>query len=284
MHYYYKASNFSEHSAPLQSGLLTAIKNEAKQIQFYRELSKIAPNQKHKHKLYNIIEDETKHLQQLISLYSSLTGAKPIYETNQIMINSYMQGIEEAIDDELRDYDLYRSLTFQTNHPVFQNVFLQAYMDEMKHAVLLTNLRNFESKMNQQNPVMLKDYGSEPFVININDTTLQNTNYRTSLWTGKHLQLTLMSIDVEGEIGLELHPTTDQFLRIEQGDGIVMMGDEKEQLTFKKNISDDDMIIIPAGKWHNIMNTGNKPLKIYSIYAPPHHPFGTIHITKEREE
>lgn len=279
---YYQTTNSD--FAPFQNELLTAIKNEANGIEFYHALSNLAPNQKYKHILYNIIEDETKHLQQFISLYSNLTGTKPVYETENITINSYEKGIEEAINDEIRDYEMYRRLSLLTNNPIIQNVFLQAYLDEMKHAIQLTNLRVIENRTKPMGSIPLKDYGQELLVINIEEATKQNTNFRTTLWTGKHLQLTLMNIDPEGEIGLENHPTTDQFLRIEQGDGIVLMGDEKNHLTFKKNVHDNDIIIIPAGKWHNVMNTGIKPMKIYSIYAPPHHPFGTIHITKEHEE
>lgn len=126
----------------------------------------------------------------------------------------------------------------------------------------------------------LKDYGPEPFVINIEEATKENTNFRTALWTGSHLQVTLMSIDVGGEIGLEIHPNTDQFIRIEEGQGIVMMGDYKDNLNFQKRVYDDYAFIIPAGKWHNVINTGNTPLKVYSIYAPPQHPRGTVHATK----
>lgn len=129
-----------------------------------------------------------------------------------------------------------------------------------------------------------KDYGSEPFVFNIERATLQNENFRTTLWTGEHLQLTLMSIDVGEDIGLEIHPDVDQFIRIEQGEGLVKMGDIKDDLYFQQKVYDDYAILIPAGKWHNLINTGNKPLKIYSLYAPPEHPPGTIDRTKEDSE
>lgn len=131
------------------------------------------------------------------------------------------------------------------------------------------------------NNVMLKDYGPNPFVVNINEATKQNKTYRTALWTGSHLQLTLMSIQVGGDIGLEMHPDVDQFLRIEQGQGLVRMGKRKDNLNFERNVYDDSAIFIPAGTWHNLTNTGNVPLKLYSIYAPPNHPFGTVHVTKE---
>lgn len=128
--------------------------------------------------------------------------------------------------------------------------------------------------------VQLKDYGPEPFVVNIDEATKQNNTFRTALWTGDHLQLTLMSIKVGEDIGLERHPNLDQFIRIEEGQGLVKMGDSKYNLNFQRKVYDDFAIIIPAGKWHNIINTGNKPLKLYSIYAPPQHPSGTIHETK----
>jgi mannose-6-phosphate isomerase-like protein (cupin superfamily) len=126
----------------------------------------------------------------------------------------------------------------------------------------------------------LKDYGPDPFVVNIEQATIQNKNYRTVLWTGGHLQLTLMSLKVGEDIGLEVHPYLDQFLRIEEGQGIVQMGNRKDNLYFQENVRDDFAIIIPAGKWHNLINIGNTPLKLYSIYAPPQHPHGAVHETK----
>ena len=132
--------------------------------------------------------------------------------------------------------------------------------------------------------IILKDYGPEPFVINIETATTQNNTFRTALWTGEYLQLTLMSINVCDDIGLEIHYDLDQFIRIEQGEGIVMMGDKKDNFNFQRNVSEDCVILIPAGKWHNLINTGCVPLKLYSIYAPPAHPHGTVHRTKEEAE
>lgn len=130
----------------------------------------------------------------------------------------------------------------------------------------------------------LMDYGPEPFAINIEEATIENPYFRTALWTGKHLQITLMSIKVGGDIGFEVHPHLDQFLRIEAGEGVVLMGDRKDCMDFQERVSDDYAIVIPAGKWHNLINTGNIPLKLYSIYAPPEHPWGTVHETKEMAE
>jgi mannose-6-phosphate isomerase-like protein (cupin superfamily) len=89
-----------------------------------------------------------------------------------------------------------------------------------------------------------------------------------------------MSIPVGEDIGLEIHPNVDQFLRIEEGQGLTLMGNSKNHLYFRQPVYDDSAIFIPAGTWHNLINTGNKPLKLYSIYAPPNHPWGTIHQTK----
>ncbi len=130
----------------------------------------------------------------------------------------------------------------------------------------------------------VKDYGPQPIVVNIEEITKQNDTFRTALWTGKYLQLTLMSIDVGDEIGLEVHPYLDQFIRIEEGQGLVKMGNTKDRLDFQVPVFDDFAFIIPAGKWHNLINTGRSPLKLYSIYAPPEHPRGTVHETREIAE
>lgn len=128
--------------------------------------------------------------------------------------------------------------------------------------------------------IRLDDYGKEPFVVDIEKAAERNKNFRTTLWTGDHLQVTLMRIDVGEDIGLEVHPTVDQFLRIEEGKGMVQMGERKDNLYYQRRVDDDFAIMVPAGTWHNITNTGHRPLKLYTIYAPPEHPFGTVHKTK----
>ncbi|WP_082252897.1 cupin domain-containing protein [Bacillus sp. FJAT-27251] len=124
------------------------------------------------------------------------------------------------------------------------------------------------------------DFGPDPFVVNIEEATTRNNSFRRALWTGRHFQITLMSIGPGEDIGLEIHPHIDQFLRIEQGQGIVRMGKQRNQLNFQRRVADNFAIVVPAGTWHNVINTGREPLKLYSIYAPPQHPFGTIHRTK----
>lgn len=130
------------------------------------------------------------------------------------------------------------------------------------------------------NHLVFSDYGPEPFVINIDQATRQNNTFRTALWTGDHLQLTLMSLNPGEDIGLEIHPNIDQFLRVEQGQGLVRMGQSKDNLNFERRVGNGYAIFVPAGTWHNVINTGIIPLKLYSIYAPPQHPRGTVFWTK----
>lgn len=131
--------------------------------------------------------------------------------------------------------------------------------------------------------VNILDGGPRPLVTGIEQLTVENTNYRTTLWTGSNLQVTLMSIDKGDDIGLEVHPTIDQFLRIEQGTATVKMGPSEDNLeTWTAN--DGDAVVVPAGTWHNLISVGNEPLKVYSIYAPVQHPHGTVHVTKEDAE
>ena len=128
------------------------------------------------------------------------------------------------------------------------------------------------------------DAGSEPLVFNIDHTAIKNRNYRTTIWTGEHLQLTLMSIPCGTDIGLEIHRNVDQFIYIVSGRGLVKTGKCENDLRVNKPVNSESSIIIPAGTWHNIVNIGKSPLKLYSIYAPTQHPAGTVHRTKEEAE
>ena len=126
-----------------------------------------------------------------------------------------------------------------------------------------------------------RDFGNDPFVFNIEDYTRHNDTYRTALWTGEYMQLTVMSILPGEDIGLEIHHDHDQFIRVEEGEGIVQMGDTEDDLSFEERVEDDFAIMIPAGKWHNVTNDSDKPLKLYSIYAPREHNHSTVHKNKE---
>jgi len=130
----------------------------------------------------------------------------------------------------------------------------------------------------------MTDFGPRPFVVDIEKATLANENYRTALWTGPHMQLTVMCIEPGDDIGLEVHHDHDQFLRIEQGRGVTTMGLTQDNLAFMQPVFENNAVFVPAGTWHNIINTGDKPLKLYSIYAPPKHAPGTVHETKQVAE
>jgi len=131
------------------------------------------------------------------------------------------------------------------------------------------------------------DYGPQPYIVDIEHATMQNNTFRTVLWTGPYLQVTVMCILPGEDVGLERHPHTDQFLRIESGQGLVQMGKSREHMNIRQPAFENYAVIVPAGTWHNITNIGNEPLMLYSIYAPPNHLHGTVHQTKaiaEREE
>ncbi len=124
------------------------------------------------------------------------------------------------------------------------------------------------------------DNGGYPYMTNISNKTVSNQNYRTAIWTGHHMQVTVMSIKPGHDVGLEMHPNTDQFFRIEAGHALVKMGPSKHNLNFTGHGDKEWAIFIPAGTWHNIINNGKTTLKVYSIYAPVMHPYGTVDPTK----
>jgi mannose-6-phosphate isomerase-like protein (cupin superfamily) len=130
----------------------------------------------------------------------------------------------------------------------------------------------------------IKDIGPLPQSFNIEDATKANRNYRSVAWSGRYLQVTLMSIPVGGDIGLEAHPQTDQFLRLDAGSGTVQMGAAKDKLTFEQDVSTGWCILVPAGTWHNITNSGETPMQVYAIYAPAHHTPGKVQATAAAAE
>ena len=116
------------------------------------------------------------------------------------------------------------------------------------------------------------------FVADIGELTEGNSDFRRVLYTGKNLQLVLMAIPPNGAIGEEVHQDRDQFFRVEKGKGEVWIEGRLSK------IRSDDAIIVPAGARHNIVNTGDKPLQLYTLYAPPEHRDGTVHVTKADAE
>lgn len=133
----------------------------------------------------------------------------------------------------------------------------------------------------------IKDVGPGRNAFDIEAATTENSNYRTVAWTGKYLQVTLMSIKPGESIGLEVHPETDQFLRLDAGTGKCVMGPEEDNLDFEQEVGDGWAIMVPAGVWHDVINTGEEDLRLYAIYAPVHHAPGLQQATAadaERDE
>ncbi|WMC93627.1 cupin domain-containing protein [Kineothrix sp. MB12-C1] len=127
------------------------------------------------------------------------------------------------------------------------------------------------------------DQGPKPFVTNLRQDTLENTNFRTARWTCKNMQLTLMSVPVDSDIGMDVHDTSDQFFYIERGSALVIMGNCPDCLNYQAHVYENYSILVPAGTWHNVINTGPDKLKMFSIYAPALHPYGTIYETRDEE-
>jgi mannose-6-phosphate isomerase-like protein (cupin superfamily) len=118
----------------------------------------------------------------------------------------------------------------------------------------------------------------------IERATLENTTFRTVVFTGEHTQLTLMRLAPGEDIGREVHPNLDQFIRVEQGRGRAELGRTEDRVDETHDVEDDWAIVVPAGVWHNVVNTGSGELKLYSLYSPPEHPADTVHRTKAEAE
>lgn len=120
--------------------------------------------------------------------------------------------------------------------------------------------------------------------INIEKESIKNSYYRKVLMTTKNMQLVVMSLKPETEIGLEKHAKIDQFIRIEKGTGKAIITNSKKDVIQTISLKDGSSIIIPKGTWHNIINTGEDKLKLYSIYSPPNHPPDTLQKNKPEND
>lgn len=118
------------------------------------------------------------------------------------------------------------------------------------------------------------------WVGDIEESTLSNSTFRTVVFTATKMQLTVMSLAPGEEIGLEMHDDVDQFIRVEQGRARVTFGPTAGEVAETHDVEDDWALVIPAGTWHNVVNSGDSHLKLYSLYSPPEHPDGTVHRTK----
>jgi len=116
------------------------------------------------------------------------------------------------------------------------------------------------------------------YTANIEEKTLGNSNFRQVLYTGTYMQLVVMTLKAGEEIGQEVHKTVDQFFRIEEGQAKFVINGEETV------IGAEEVFIVPAGSTHNVINVGEGELKLYTIYAPPNHPDGTVHVDKAEAE
>ncbi|MDP3260773.1 MAG: cupin domain-containing protein [Thermodesulfovibrionales bacterium] len=120
----------------------------------------------------------------------------------------------------------------------------------------------------------------KPYVVPIEQATIENSYFRQVLFTGKYSQLVLMCLQPMEEIGNEVHPNIDQFFRVEEGKAKFVFDGKEEHI-----ISDGDAVVVPADTYHNVINaSSDKPLKLYTLYTPPNYPDGTIHKTKAEAE
>lgn len=122
------------------------------------------------------------------------------------------------------------------------------------------------------------------WVGDIEKATTGNTNFRTVLFTGQNMQLVVMTLQPGEEIGVEMHDHLDQFIRVESGRATVTMGPSEDEVSQTHELEDDWAVIVPGGTWHNVVNAGDEALKLSTIYAPPGHPDGTVHVTKAEAE
>lgn len=143
-------------------------------------------------------------------------------------------------------------------------------------SLMLLRESDEDAASNEEEPKSSQEKsGKKGFKTNIEEDTINNTNFRKVLYTGEHLQLVLMTLKANEEIGMETHTTIDQFFRFESGSGqCIINGNEYD-------VKDGDCVIIPAGSEHNIINTGQEPFTMYTIYTPPNHKDGVIFATKE---
>ena len=122
------------------------------------------------------------------------------------------------------------------------------------------------------------------WVGDIEQATVENATFRAVLFTGEHTQLTVMRLAPGEDIGREVHPHLDQFIRVEEGEGRAELGRSEDRVDETHEVEDDWAIVVPAGVWHNVVNTGAGELKLYSLYSPPEHPPDTVHRTKAEAE
>ncbi|PSL42968.1 mannose-6-phosphate isomerase-like protein (cupin superfamily) [Salsuginibacillus halophilus] len=256
-----------------------AVQRQSVSASLYRQLADKASSNEEEELLSQLADRQEAQFAYLADMYQQVTGQQPPYMRSSQEISNFETGMQQAYQFGMENAQAYWNGCQAAQGTPLQSILYQASADAFQQAEELRRLASGESRGEPR-----RDHGGEPYVVNIERATEDNENFRAALWTGEHLQLTLMSIEPGDDIGLEIHPDHDQFLRIEAGRGRVEMGPREDQLSYRRNVRDDYAVFVPAGVWHNLTNTGQEPLKLYSIYAPPEHPYGTVHATKAEAE
>ena len=130
----------------------------------------------------------------------------------------------------------------------------------------------------------MDDHGPKPHAFDMRKAVLENSSYRRTVWTGHYLQVTLMSIPAGESTGLEVHPKNDQFIRVDGGTARLKMGSRRDALDVEHDVADGWTVIVPANTWHDIVNTGDDVLSLYTIHSPVHHSYGVMHETKDQAD
>lgn len=253
------------------------LQRERATLAMYEQVLEQQKNQSFEQDFAYIVQSKNQALAALDQIYQYFTGQQADVRLPETDLKEN-ESIEVAYHRAMKNYEENCQNSMQVADPYSRQLIYQLAM--MDYHIVNRLAGSLENDQEASPLSRVTDYGGRPFVIDIEDAAEANQNYRTALWTGDHLQVTLMSIPVGSDIGLEVHPDTDQFLRIEEGTGTVQMGNQSNNLTIQQRVEEDSAIMVPAGTWHNVTNTGNEPLKLYTIYAPPHHPFGTVERTK----
>ncbi len=134
----------------------------------------------------------------------------------------------------------------------------------------------YDSEMPRFSGTEMRDRGNEPIVFDIRKEAYKTPDFRTALWTGGNLQLTVMTVPVGEEVGIERHDGIDQLVGVVSGAGEVAFGNRENYFAPPVPLDAHSVILIPAGTYHNIKNVGRTPLKLYSVYAPKAHKFGAV--------
>lgn len=120
------------------------------------------------------------------------------------------------------------------------------------------------------------DFGGKPFIVDMHKASIHNEHFRSTFWTGKKMQLSLMNIQPGLDLGLGMNPVEEDFFLVESGHGVIHLGEHSDVLPINQPIYPDSAIFVPAGTWRNIINTGTEPLKLYNMSSAPYYECSSV--------